>query len=180
MLLPSLISCVSPLISAQRQGSYRGPYRNGSVFRDSLPLRCPRLAFTSAAYPLCGCFLLQRIHNGSIFRDSVPLRHACSSVFLMWTFSHWKVSGQTAFLHHLLIFVMCQPASEQALIGPASVPYQEGADRCGLSPSPCPEHTEPLGGIFFLLRIHNGSVSRDSMPLRCPRLIDFAPLPLTI
>ena len=48
-----------------------------------------------------------------------------------------KVPTDVAFLRHLLIFVMSQPASEKAPGGPASIPCREGADRSGLSPSPC-------------------------------------------
>ena len=46
--------------------------------------------------------------NSGISRDSVSLR----------PFSHWKVPGGTAFLHHLLDFVMDGPASEVALASP--------------------------------------------------------------
>ena len=51
--------------------------------------------------------------------------------------SHFRyVPGETVYCHHLLIFVMCQSASEMVLGGPAMVPCREGADKGGISPSP--------------------------------------------
>ena len=49
LLLPTsdFLRCPS-LISAQLQGPYRGSYRNGSVFRDLVPLWCLRLSVTPA------------------------------------------------------------------------------------------------------------------------------------
>ena len=47
-----------------------------------------------------------------------------------------KVPGETAFLHHLLEFVMGRPAPGVSLASPAREPHPEGAGRNGLSPPP--------------------------------------------
>ena len=47
-----------------------------------------------------------------------------------------KVPGETAFLHHLLEFVMGRPAPGVSLASPAREPHPEGAGRNGFSPPP--------------------------------------------
>ena len=47
-----------------------------------------------------------------------------------------KVPGETAFLHHLLEFVIGRPAPDVSLASPAREPHPEGAGRNGLSPPP--------------------------------------------
>ncbi len=47
-----------------------------------------------------------------------------------------KVPGETAFLHHLLEFVMGRPAPGVSLASPAQELHPEGAGRNGLSPPP--------------------------------------------
>ena len=86
--------------------------------------------------------------NSGISRDPVSLR----------PFSHWKVPGETAFLHHLLDFVMNGPASEASFASPVLFFCRESADRCGLSPSP-----------YVSTRVRVGSwwPCVDSLPGRC-------------
>ena len=90
--------------------------------------------------------------NSGISRDPVSLR----------PFSHWKVPGGTAFLHHLLDFVMNGPASEASFAGPAPAARPEGADGCGFSPSPSHFRYEST-------RVREGSwwPCVDSLPGRC-------------
>ena len=56
------------------------------------------------------------------------------SVFLFSV--SWKVPGETAFLHHLLEFVISGPAPEASLAGPAREPLPEGAGESAVYPSP--------------------------------------------
>ena len=90
--------------------------------------------------------------NSGISRDPVSLR----------PFSHWKVPGETAFLHHLLDFVMNLSASEASFAGPAPAAHPESADGCGFSPSPSHFRYEST-------RVREGSwwPCVDSLPGRC-------------
>ena len=60
-----------------------------------------------------------------------------------------KVPTEAVFLRHLLKFVMNGPASEASLAGLAPAARPEGADGCGLSPSPSRFRYEQicLGGL---------------------------------
>ena len=97
--------------------------------------------------------------TGGISRDPVSLQ----------PFSHWKVPADVAFLRHLLIFVMSQPASEKALGGPVSIPCREGADRSGLSPSP-----SHFRYVSTRVRVGSWWPCVDSLPGRCRRMRLFS------
>ena len=56
------------------------------------------------------------------------------SVFLFSV--SWKVPGETAFLHHLLEFVISGPVPEASLAGHAREPHPEGAGESAVCPSP--------------------------------------------
>ena len=99
------------------------------------------------------------VRNGGISRDPVSLRR----------FSHRKVPGETAFLRHLLGFVMCQPASEKALGGPASIPCREGADRCDFSPSP-----SRFRYVSTHVRVDSWRPCVDSLSGRCRQMRLFS------
>lgn len=97
--------------------------------------------------------------TSGISRDSVSLR----------PFSHWKVPGGTAFLHHLLDFVMDGPASEASLAGPAPAARPEGADRCGFSPSP-----SHFRYVSTRVRVGSWWPCVDSLPGRCRQMWLFS------
>ena len=92
-----------------------------------------------------------------------------------------KVPGETVYCHHLLIFVMCQSASEVALGGPAMVPCREGDGDSWKVLTKALFHlhlldfvvnrltSEALPTNFVRVALpspcRNGSKSRDSVPL---------------
>ena len=102
---------------------------------------------------LCGIYVMCVLHQYSCLRPSGRCR-------VKWPFSttfsnsSWadlpqmslspalpgnpirKVPGETAFLHHLLEFVMGRPAPGVSLASPAREPHPEGAGRNGFSPPP--------------------------------------------
>ena len=122
------------------------------AFWTALPLRT---LSTTAAFPAIHC------RCGTLF-SAAPFQHAfwtalslapytataanyvircrcgmpVSPSFCRRSFPRWKVPGETAFCHHLLIFVISGSASEVALGGPAPVPCGEGAGQIAVSPSP--------------------------------------------
>ena len=51
------------------------PFRNGSKFRDSLPLRIAYFRRPLATGPLCSIASHAPFHNGTIFHDLLPLRN---------------------------------------------------------------------------------------------------------
>ena len=74
---------------------------------------------------LCGRFFSSRICGIYVRPPSVFLPSAIQ-----------KVPGETAFLHHLLEFVISRPTPEAFLIGPALCSLPEGADESAVCPSP--------------------------------------------
>ena len=77
--------------------------------------------------------------------------HLCAppSVFLFSVAR--KVPVETAFLHHLLEFVISGPASEASLASPAREPHPEGAGESAVCPSPSRlgtwHHLTPSEGV---------------------------------
>ena len=73
----------------------------------------------------CGSFFSSRICGIYVRPPSVFLPSAIR-----------KVPGETAFLHHLLEFVMGRPAPGVSLASPAREPHPEGAGESAVCPSP--------------------------------------------
>ena len=66
--------------------SFRPPFHNGSISRDSLPLRHGLSHYPPTTDPLRHILLSPPFHNGSISRDSLPLRHGLSTDPLLQAF----------------------------------------------------------------------------------------------
>ena len=101
---------------------------------------CCRQLFASCMHAAVGRKIKYRFH-------ALPLRkffliafmwHLCDvrppSVFLPSAIR--KVPGETAFLHHLLEFVIGRPAPGVSLASPAREPHPEGAGESAVCPSP--------------------------------------------
>ena len=77
---------------------------------------------------------------------------AFPSVFLFSV--SWKVPGETAFLHHLLEFVISGPVPEASLAGHAREPLPEGAGESAVYPAPSRfgtwQHLTPSEGVTFM------------------------------
>ena len=137
-----------------------------------------RSASATAAFPAircrCGAFHIGRCRVKRLFSVTFPVSLRVNPrqsrlLEALRRFLAEKVPTDVAFLRHLLIFVMSQPASEKALGGPASIPCREGADGCGFSPSPSRFRYEST-------RVREGSwwPCVDSLPRRCRRMWLFS------
>ena len=100
-------------------------FHNGSVFRDSVPLRHGFHRGILSTGLLRGIALPSRFHNGSVFRDSVPLRHG----FFRCALAAGLLRGiaPPSRFHNGSVFRDSVPLRYHAL---------EGADRSGISPPP--------------------------------------------
>ena len=79
MCVPRQYSCLRPSgrcrVKRPFSTTFSSHFHNGSISRDSVPLRHGFFRCPLAAGLLCGLTPPSRFHNGSVFRDSVPLRH---------------------------------------------------------------------------------------------------------
>ena len=122
--MPSGRHCRSPL------------YRNGSKFRNSVPLWSVIFHRILSACLLDG--IVVRPFAATAAKPVIRCRcgKPAPASFCLRSFPRWKVPVEMAFCHHLLIFVISGSASEVALGGPASVCCGEGAGQIAVSPSP--------------------------------------------
>ena len=76
---PRQYSCLRPSgrcrVKRPFSTTFSSHFHNGSISRDSVPLRHGFFRCALAAGLLCGLTPPFRFHNGSVFRGSVPLRH---------------------------------------------------------------------------------------------------------
>ena len=141
--------CGMPFSAAPFQHAFwtacRSPlYRNGSRFRDSVPLWCAIFRRTLSACLLDGIVVrpftataAACLLDGIVVRPFAAtaakpvIRCRCGkpapASFSLRSFPRWKVPVEMAFCHHLLIFVISGSASEVALGDPAPVSCGEGA-----------------------------------------------------
>ena len=126
------------------------PIHNGSKFHISLPLRNSFFHRIPAADPLDAIVSPAAFHNGSISRDSLPLRKPC-----------FAISFAIAHVNDTVV-----PPS---LFGS----YHNGTDYLIFLPlwnsffRRIPA-ADPLDAIVSPVLFHNGSISRNSLPLREP------------
>ena len=89
---------------------------------------------------LCGSFFSSRLCGIYVRSPSVFLPSAIR-----------KVPDETAFLHHLLEFVISGPVPEASLAGPAREPLPEGAGESSFCPAPSRfgtwQHLTPSEGV---------------------------------
>ena len=79
MCVPRQYYCLRPSgkcrVKRPFSTTFSSHFHNGSIFRDSVPLRHGFFRCALAAGLLCGLTPPSRFHNGSVSRDSVPLRY---------------------------------------------------------------------------------------------------------
>ena len=88
----------------------------------------PAFSFPSASSHLpkvCG-FPAFLPHLPKVRKSRIASRRSVVAFVPFMTSSPSEGAGSNGLLHHLLIFVMCQSASEVALGGPAMIPCREG------------------------------------------------------
>ena len=122
---------------------YTQSFRNGSRFRDSVPLWKPHVAVTFAVAFQSGIVLLFPFRNGSKTRESVPLWQPCAAV----TFA-------VAFQSGIVLLFPFRNGSKYR----ESVPLWQ----------PCVVVTFAVAfqsGIVLRFPFRNGSKSRESVPL---------------
>ena len=78
MLPPSLFKDTTSTPKSPGYPAVFALYRNGSKFRNSLPLRNVLFCHTLATGLLCSIASAIPFHNGTIFRDVLPLRNVLS------------------------------------------------------------------------------------------------------
>ena len=113
--MPSGRHCRSPL------------YRNGSKFRNSVPLWSVIFRRPRSACLLDG--IVVRPFAATAAKPVIRCRcgKPAPASFCLRSFPRWKVPVEMAFCHYLLIFVISGSASEVALGDPAPVSCGEGA-----------------------------------------------------
>ena len=180
---PRQYSCLRPSgrcrVKRPFSTTFSSHFHNGSISRDSVPLRHGFHRGILSTGLLRGIALPSRFHNGSVFRDSVPLRHgffrcALAAGLLCGLtppsrFHNGSVSRDSVPLRHgfhrgilstgLLRGIAPPSRFHNGSVSRDSVPLRHGFHRGILS-------TGLLRGIALPSRFHNGSVSRDSVPLR--------------
>ena len=148
MCVPRQYSCLRPSGRCRMKRpfstTFSSHFHNGSISRDSVPLRHGFFRCALAAGLLCGLTPPSRFHNGSISRDSVPLRYGFF---------------RCALAAGLLCGLMPPSHFHNGSVSRDSVPLRHGFHRGILS-------TGLLRGIALPSRFHNGSVFRGSVPLR--------------
>ena len=138
------ISEATPITSLLKHIPTAYPFRNGTIFRDSLPLRYRASEATPTTSLLKHIPTDAPFRNGTVFRDSLPLRYCVS-----------EATTTTSLLKHI----------------PTAYPFRNGTIfrdslplRCRISEA-IPT-TSLLKHISIAAPFRNGIVSRDSLPLR--------------
>ena len=150
VFLPSAIrkySCLRPSgrcrVKRPFSTTFSSHFHNGSISRDSVPLRHGFFRCALAAGLLCGLTPPFRFHNGSVFRGSV-----CGMFISACTLAAGLLRG------------IAPPSRfHNGSVSRDSVPLRHGFFRCALAAG-------LLCGLTPPSRFHNGSVFRDSVPLR--------------